>query len=136
MFYSFNVESLEQKLRIDTTNPIEIYQTANGEIQVEVRFEQETVWLSQAQMVELFGRANARIFLSLGLVLSGLTMMAMGLIPWATSSATIIFVLLFINSWFQGMGWRPVVARWCIGGQNLSAVRLYHCGIAHIMSAV
>ena len=38
-------------------NPIEIYQTENGETQVEVRFEQETVWLSQAQIVELFGRA-------------------------------------------------------------------------------
>lgn len=37
-------------------NPIEIYQSADGETQVEVRFEQETVWLSQAQMVQLFGR--------------------------------------------------------------------------------
>ena len=36
--------------------PIEIYQTADGQTQVEVRFEQETVWLSQAQMVVLFGR--------------------------------------------------------------------------------
>ena len=36
--------------------PIEIYQSQDGQTQVEVRFEQETVWLSQAQMVELFGR--------------------------------------------------------------------------------
>ncbi|MGR3808056.1 RhuM family protein [Pasteurella testudinis] len=35
-------------------NPIEIYQTQDGQTQVEVRFEQETVWLSQAQMAELF----------------------------------------------------------------------------------
>ncbi|WP_386697342.1 RhuM family protein [Lonepinella sp. MS14436] len=37
-------------------NPIEIYQTKDGQTQVEVRFEQDTVWLSQAQMVQLFGR--------------------------------------------------------------------------------
>lgn len=37
-------------------NPIEIYQTQDGQAQVEVRFESETVWLSQAQMVQLFGR--------------------------------------------------------------------------------
>ena len=35
-------------------NEISIYQAENGTI--EVRLEQYTVWLSQAQMVELFGR--------------------------------------------------------------------------------
>ena len=63
--------------------------------------------LSKFFMASISDRANARVFLSLGLVLSGLTMVAMGLFPWATSSAFIIFVLLFINSWFQGMGWPP-----------------------------
>ncbi len=37
-------------------NKIEIYQTKDGQTQVDVHFEQETVWLSQAQMVDLFGR--------------------------------------------------------------------------------
>lgn len=37
-------------------NPIEIYQSADGQTQVEVRFDTDTVWLSQAQMVALFGR--------------------------------------------------------------------------------
>jgi len=41
---------------MDKQNQIEIYQTKDGQSQVNVRFEQETVWLSQAQMVELFGR--------------------------------------------------------------------------------
>ena len=31
-------------------NPIEIYQSADGQTQVEVRFDTDTVWLSQAQM--------------------------------------------------------------------------------------
>ncbi|WP_020586181.1 virulence protein RhuM/Fic/DOC family protein [Desulfobacter curvatus] len=35
---------------------IQIYQSPDGETCVDVRFEQETVWLTQAQMVELFGR--------------------------------------------------------------------------------
>ena len=31
-------------------NPIEIYQSVDGQTQAEVRFETDTVWLSQAQM--------------------------------------------------------------------------------------
>ena len=43
------------------TSTIEIYQLADGKAQVDVRFEQETVWLSQAQMTELFGRDQSVI---------------------------------------------------------------------------
>jgi hypothetical protein len=38
------------------TGQIQIYQSPNGDTQVEVRFEAETVWLTQAQMVKLFDR--------------------------------------------------------------------------------
>ena len=31
-----------------------IYQTEDGQTQIDVRLENETVWLTQAQMVELF----------------------------------------------------------------------------------
>lgn len=37
-------------------NPIEIYQAQDGTTQVEVRFENDTVWLSQVQMAMLFGK--------------------------------------------------------------------------------
>ncbi|QLB14137.1 hypothetical protein A6B39_01065 [Mannheimia granulomatis] len=37
-------------------NPVEIYQSQDGTTNIEVQFNQDTVWLSQAQMVELFGR--------------------------------------------------------------------------------
>lgn len=37
-------------------NPIEIYQAQDGTTQVEVRFKNDTVWLSQAQMAMLFGK--------------------------------------------------------------------------------
>ena len=40
----------------NTESPIVIYETADGTISTEVRLEGETVWLTQAQMVALFGR--------------------------------------------------------------------------------
>lgn len=43
------------------TNPIEIYQSQDGTTNIEVQFNQDTVWLSQAQMVELFGRNQSVI---------------------------------------------------------------------------
>jgi len=39
----------------DKNNQIIIYNTENGEIKIEVRMKDETVWLSQKQMAELFG---------------------------------------------------------------------------------
>jgi len=35
-------------------NKIVIYQTEDGQTQIDVRMENETVWLTQAQMAELF----------------------------------------------------------------------------------
>lgn len=37
-------------------NQINLYQTEDGQVQLDVRLDQETVWLSQAQMVTLFER--------------------------------------------------------------------------------
>jgi len=37
-------------------NQIEIYQTANGQTEIEVRLEADTVWLNRQQLAELFGR--------------------------------------------------------------------------------
>lgn len=38
-----------------------IYISENGQLQIEVAFEQQTVWLTQAQMVRLFGSSKANI---------------------------------------------------------------------------
>ena len=46
-------------------NPIEIYQSADGQTQVEVRFDTDTVWLSQAQMAQLFDTSIDNISLHL-----------------------------------------------------------------------
>ena len=40
----------------DTNKQIAIYQADDGSIHLDVQVERDTVWLSQAQMVELFGR--------------------------------------------------------------------------------
>lgn len=63
--------------------------------------------ISKFVMGYVSDRSNARIFMSTGLLLSALTMMFMGFSSWATSSITIMFSILFLNGWFQGMGWPP-----------------------------
>lgn len=71
--------------------------------------------LSKFIMGSVSDRSNARVFLSLGLVLSALTMIIMGIFPFATGSIAIMFSILFINGWFQGMGWPPcgrVMVHW------------------------
>lgn len=71
--------------------------------------------ISKFVMGTVSDRSNARIFLSLGLILSAFTMIAMGIFPFATGSIAAMFCLLFINGWFQGMGWPPcgrVVVHW------------------------
>jgi OPA family glycerol-3-phosphate transporter-like MFS transporter len=71
--------------------------------------------LSKFIMGNVSDRSNARRFLTFGLVLSAITMIIMGLLPVATSSIVIMFVLLLLNGWFQGMGWPPcgrVMVHW------------------------
>ena len=43
-----------------------IYQTEDGQTQIDVRLENETVWLTQAQMVELFQTTKQNVSLHLG----------------------------------------------------------------------
>jgi OPA family glycerol-3-phosphate transporter-like MFS transporter len=71
--------------------------------------------LSKFLMGGVSDRSNARLFLSLGLLLSAITVFSLGTIPVLTSSAIIMFIMMFINGWFQGMGWPPcgrVMVHW------------------------
>lgn len=45
----------------NSENQIVIYQGVDGKSHIEVRFEGETAWLSQAQLVELFQSSKANI---------------------------------------------------------------------------
>lgn len=59
--------------------------------------------ISKFVMGNVSDRSNARYFLAIGLILSGIVNL---LLP-NTSSIIFMFVLMFLNGWFQGMGWPP-----------------------------
>ena len=42
-------------------NSIEIYRSQDGSVQLNVKLENETVWLTQSQMAELFGKDRTTI---------------------------------------------------------------------------
>jgi len=71
--------------------------------------------LSKFLMGSVSDRSNARNFMAFGLLASAITMIVMGTMPWATSTVAIMFGLLLVNGWFQGMGWPPsgrVMVHW------------------------
>ena len=45
----------------ENNNNIVIYQTDDGTTKIDVKLEDETVWLSQQQMAELFGTSRTNI---------------------------------------------------------------------------
>src|SRR5690348_1513192 len=50
-----------RNLKSKGMNEIEIYKAEDGHVSVEVRFEGESVWLTQAQLVVLFKSSKANI---------------------------------------------------------------------------
>ena len=65
--------------------------------------------ISKFVMGTVSDHSNARVFIPLGLIASAVIMTVMGLIPWTVSSLSIMlmFCILFVNGWVQGMGWPP-----------------------------
>jgi len=63
--------------------------------------------LSKFLMGSVSDRSNARFFLPLGLILSACVSLTLGLASWATASIAMMFMMQFLNGWFQGMGWPP-----------------------------
>jgi hypothetical protein len=47
------------------TEPLQIYQTETGELQVRLDLQQDTVWLTQAQMAQLFDTSSDNVGLHL-----------------------------------------------------------------------
>lgn len=75
-------------------------------------------------------RANPRYFLPAGLILASIVMLIMGFVPWATSSIMIMFVLLFLCGWFQGMGWPPcgrTMVHWWSQKERGGIVSIWNC---------
>ena len=46
---------------MNSTSPIEIFATEDGTTQIQVRLQQDTVWLNQAQMETLFDKSKKTI---------------------------------------------------------------------------
>ena len=61
--------------------------------------------LSKFFMGNISDRSNARLFLPLGLLLSAGVNIVFGCFDFATASIAAMIVMMFINGWFQGMGW-------------------------------
>lgn len=86
--------------------------------------------LSKFFMASLSDRSNPKVFLPFGLLLSGLCMTLMGLMPWATSGILVMFTLIFLNGWFQGMGWPPcgrTMVHWWSKSERGSIVSIWNC---------
>jgi len=63
--------------------------------------------ISKFLMGNISDRSDARKFLTLGLFLTAGVSFVFGLSSFATSSVMMMYFVLFINGWFQGMGWAP-----------------------------
>ncbi|MBT8448423.1 MAG: glycerol-3-phosphate transporter [Gammaproteobacteria bacterium] len=88
--------------------------------------------LSKFLMGSVSDRSNPRYFMATGLFLSAGIMLLFGLVPWATSSIVIIFVLLFLNGWVQGMGWPAcgrTIVHWYSANERGRTVSVWN--IAH-----
>jgi len=84
-------------------------------------------------------RSDARKFLCVGLILSALTMMAVGLIPFGTNTAintVIIFILMAIVGWLSGFGWPPcgrIMAHWF--SQNERSFKMSVWNVSHTIGS-
>ncbi|MBM7855992.1 OPA family glycerol-3-phosphate transporter-like MFS transporter [Desulfohalotomaculum tongense] len=63
--------------------------------------------ISKFVMGNVSDRSNPRYFMAAGLLLSAAVSLMYGIIPAVTASIPLMFVLMFANGWFQGMGWPP-----------------------------
>ncbi len=70
-------------------------------------------------MGSLSDRSDARKFLVVGLILSSLLMIGVGLIPYSTvntgMNVSVIFIFMLVIGWLSGMGWPPcgrIMAHW------------------------
>ncbi|MDX1734093.1 MAG: glycerol-3-phosphate transporter [Halioglobus sp.] len=88
--------------------------------------------LSKFLMGSVSDRSNPRFFLPAGLLMSAGLMFLFGFQSWATSSVAIMFTLLFLNGWVQGMGW-PACGRtmvhWYSGNERGRVVSVWN--VAH-----
>ncbi|GAA1391647.1 MFS transporter [Luteococcus peritonei] len=81
-------------------------------------------------MATLSDRSNARYFLPLGLALSALVNLCIAFIPALSASVAVFVVVMFVNGWFQGMGWPPsgrVLVHWFSTNERGWKTAIWNC---------
>lgn len=66
-------------------------------------------------MATVSDRSNARYFMPLGLALSAVMNLIVAFVPAVSASLGLFAMVMFLNGWFQGMGWPPsgrVLVHW------------------------
>ncbi|WP_083755225.1 glycerol-3-phosphate transporter [Desulforamulus reducens] len=84
--------------------------------------------ISKFVMGAFSDRSNPRFFLAAGLMLSSI-IMSLYALPAVTSSLTLMYVLMFINGWVQGMGWPPcgrTMTHWYSIGERGTRVAIWN----------
>ena len=70
---------------------------------------------SKFLMGNVSDRSNPKYFLATGLIISVIVSFLFGFSAWACSSVIVMFTLIFVNGWVQGMTYPPcvrVLAHW------------------------
>lgn len=94
---------------------------------------------SKFVMGSVSDRSDARKFLCVGLVLSALVMMSVGIIPYGPNTAvntTVIFVLMLVVGWLSGFGWPPcgrIMAHWF--SQNERSFKMSVWNVSHTIGS-
>lgn len=86
--------------------------------------------LSKFFMATLSDRSNARYFLPMGLALSALVNLCIAFIPALSASVLVFALVMFVNGWFQGMGWPPcgrVLVHWFSTNERGWKTAIWNC---------
>lgn len=86
--------------------------------------------LSKFFMAMLSDRANARYFMPIGLALSAVMNLLIAYVPALSASVGVFAVMMFINGWFQGMGWPPsgrVLVHWFSTSERGWMTSIWNC---------
>lgn len=74
-------------------------------------------------------QSNARYFMPLGLALSAVMNLLIANVPYLSASVGIFATAMFLNGWFQGMGWPPcgrVLVHWYSTNERGSITSLWN----------
>jgi OPA family glycerol-3-phosphate transporter-like MFS transporter len=88
--------------------------------------------LSKFVMGSVSDRSNPKYFLVAGLLCSAAISLIFASASWAVQSVSIMFILLFINGWVQGMGWPAcgrTIVHWFSGNERGKVVSVWN--VAH-----